>query len=108
MKKELRKIGCEYLRASMKFPRFNNPHEGFAVIKEELDELWDAIKANSSKEILEGEAKQVGAMALRFLIDCCSVEYEDSADIRKQCLNCVDRKFKIENGYCKNCARNYR
>ena len=65
------KIVSEYLRASKKFPKFNSRHEGYAVIKEEVDELWDAIKGNYSSDLVEEEAVQVGAMALRFLIDCC-------------------------------------
>jgi len=59
------KICAEYLRASKKFPKFNSR------IKEELDELWDAIKENATNDLVEEEAVQVGAMALRFLIDCC-------------------------------------
>lgn len=62
-------IAQEYLRASKKFPKFNSKHEGYAVIKEEVDELWDAVKTNRSVDSLE-EAVQVGAMAMRFLVDC--------------------------------------
>ena len=56
----------ELARARTKFDSFNSPHEGYAVIKEEVDEMWDDIKAN--KDASE-EAVQVAAMALRFLID---------------------------------------
>ena len=61
----------EYDKASEKFGAFSTPHEGYAVILEELDELWDSIKnkAKGPKEMKE-EAIQVGAMALRFLVDC--------------------------------------
>jgi len=61
----------EYGRATAKFGTFATAHEGYAVILEELDELWDAIKDKSKgpKEMKE-EAIQVGAMALRFLVDC--------------------------------------
>ena len=59
-------IAAEYNRAISKFSKFNNQHEGYAVIKEELDELWDDVKANKDAK---KEAIQVGAMALRFLID---------------------------------------
>ena len=61
----------EHERACEKFKPFNNPHEGYAVILEELDELWDAIKRNNPTGLLAEEAIQVGAMALRFLTDCC-------------------------------------
>ena len=60
----------EYKSATEKFGKFNSPHEGYAVIKEELDELWDCIKDKyCQKEEMKKEAIQVGAMALRFLVD---------------------------------------
>ena len=34
----------------------NSRHEGYAVIKEEFDELWDAIKGNCSNEMIVEEA----------------------------------------------------
>ena len=46
------------------------PHEGKAVIEEELDELWDEIKKrNPDESILLNEASHIGAMAARFIID---------------------------------------
>jgi NTP pyrophosphatase (non-canonical NTP hydrolase) len=48
--------------------RFHSAHEGYAVIKEEVDELWDAIKnKNPDKAAIKKEAIQVAAMAIRFL-----------------------------------------
>lgn len=70
-KNNLMAIVEEYDSATLKFGPFNSTHEGYAVILEELDELWDAIKGNVSKKIMRKEAIQVGAMALRFLNDCC-------------------------------------
>lgn len=58
----------EAIRAAEKFKPFNSSHEGYAVLKEEVDELWDAIKKNDLKNARE-EAVQVAAMALRFLVD---------------------------------------
>lgn len=57
--------------ARAKFPAFNSGHEGHSVILEEFEELWDEVKANSSKEVQALEVKQVAAMAIRFLIDLC-------------------------------------
>ncbi len=51
-----------------KFPPFNTPHEGYAILLEEVDELWDAIKLNNFEDA-HREAIHVGAMAIRFLID---------------------------------------
>ena len=64
-------IENEFHIATKRFGDFNSTHEGYAVILEELDELWEKIKQNKNKVQLASEAKQVGAMALRFLVDCC-------------------------------------
>lgn len=54
--------------ATEKFGAFNSAHEGWAVIKEEMDELWDEVKRNDRARQIE-EAIQVAAMALRYLVD---------------------------------------
>jgi len=59
----------ELAMATKKFGPFASPHEGYAVILEELDELWDAIKTGGSAEDVRAEAIQVGAMAMRFCLD---------------------------------------
>ncbi len=58
----------EYYRAANQHPSFTTAHHGKAVIEEELDELWDHIKADNLEDSLR-EAIQVGAMALRYLVD---------------------------------------
>jgi hypothetical protein len=62
----------EYVSASEKFGPFNSAHEGYAVIKEEVDELWDAIKSNQSSGAQRAEAVQIAAMAIRFIFDICT------------------------------------
>lgn len=64
-------IEAEYTNATHKFPKFNSYHEGYAVLKEEMDELWNEIKGEQRNTILKDEAIQVAAMAIRFIIDCC-------------------------------------
>lgn len=71
-KKSLNLIESEYNRSSNLYPEFHSNHEGYAVLKEEVDELWDAIK--KSKEIyiddhMKHELIQIGAMVVRFLND---------------------------------------
>lgn len=57
-------------RAYRKFARMQvGPHEGYAVLLEEVDELWDAIKGNAPWAEQRAEAVQVAAMALRFIVD---------------------------------------
>lgn len=67
----LASIRDEVLRAARKFPEFNSPHEGYAVLLEEVDELWDEVKANKGRSFdAHVEAIQVGAMAVRYMLDC--------------------------------------
>ncbi len=49
---------------------FNSYHEGYAVLLEKMDGLWDEIKhRDPHKALLRAKAKQVAAMAIRFMID---------------------------------------
>lgn len=67
----------EYIKASNKFSAMRSPHEGYAIILEELDELWEIVKKEQKQPFpslrgkMEDEAKQVAAMAIRFMVDCC-------------------------------------
>ena len=62
----------ETYNASRRYPSFHSLHEGYAVLKEEVDELWEEIKKKDrDPEQLRKEAIQVGAMALRLLVDLC-------------------------------------
>lgn len=69
----LDEVASELARARAKFARFNSAHEGFAVLDEERDELWDEVKANhpDRKARMRAEAIQVAAMAIRFIEDVC-------------------------------------
>jgi len=66
----------EYHRANRIYPQFHSAHEGYAVIKEELEELWEEIKQSKpGKEnggCIKTEAVQVAAMAFKFLMCCCN------------------------------------
>ncbi len=77
-------IAAEYIRASNNFPKFNNAHEGYAVLLEEVDELWEAIKMNQKEEgrtiRITDEAIQVAAMAMRILVDCGYQTLEETAN----------------------------
>lgn len=69
------KIGDELYRAE-KFPPFASLHEGYAVLKEEVEEFWDLVKCfkytNSeidleSLEEVDKELIQIAAMAVKNL-----------------------------------------
>jgi len=62
----------EVLEAVSNHEPFNSAHEGFAVLLEEVDELWDEVrKREKSRPEMAREAVQVAAMAIRFLHDIC-------------------------------------
>jgi hypothetical protein len=61
----LRELEC----AREKWPAgFHSGHEGYAVLKEELEELWEAVKSDDTAHARR-EAVQIAAMALRYLTD---------------------------------------
>ena len=65
-------ISDEYDRAVKKFGAFHNAHEGWGVIREEYLELEDEIRKQQTSYdyiAMAREAKQLAAMALRFIID---------------------------------------
>lgn len=65
----------EYQRASEIHGPFASAHEGYAIMLEEFEELWDEIKKRKPNiNKIEKEATQIGAMALRFLVDVCGKE----------------------------------
>lgn len=68
----LKDIEKEYNKARIHHPAMNSGHEGYAVIKEELDELWDNIKANvGDSPASRKEAIQIAAMALAYVLEVC-------------------------------------
>ena len=77
--KILEEVKKELKRATMKFGDFHNAHEGYAVLLEEVDELWDNVKLNQFRnpdrdKKIRDEAIQVAAMAVRIVRDCCYFE----------------------------------
>lgn len=64
----LQHVKEEYFQARSKFKPYNSSHEGWAVIWEELDEMWDEVKANNLRGA-HREALQVAATALAFLLE---------------------------------------
>ena len=66
---------CAELEQARRYhPDMNSPHEGYAIILEELDELWDEVRRKDEQHDLarmRAEACQVAAMAIRFMTDIC-------------------------------------
>ncbi len=74
----IRDVTREYNNATALYGPFHNAHEGYAVLLEEVDELWEAVRMKQSnpdrKQAMRREAIQVAAMAIRFLHDVCEEE----------------------------------
>jgi hypothetical protein len=67
-----REAADELSIACVRFGPMASAHEGYAVILEELEELWQHVKANTARtQEARDEAVQVAAMALRFVLDVC-------------------------------------
>lgn len=55
--------------AEKKYTPYRSSHEGYAIIKEEVDELWDEVKMkNQSYARQYTEAKHIACTAIRFMI----------------------------------------
>lgn len=57
------------------WPPYNSAHEGYGVLLEEVDELWDHVKTNQKRRdigAMRKEALQIAACAIRFARDVCT------------------------------------
>lgn len=60
-------VSQEIESALTRYGDFKSPHEGYAILKEEVDELWDYIKSDQGDTFLaRDEAIQVAAMAVKY------------------------------------------
>jgi len=68
MNKIMMDIAYEVDTAINEFGEFASYHEGYAVLLEEVDELWEEIKTKDrSPALIYSEVRQVAAMALKLM-----------------------------------------
>lgn len=66
----LSEVRDEVQQAVRRHAPLHSPHEGWAVIREELDELWFHVVGNSGRSPeARHEALQVAAMGIRYALD---------------------------------------
>lgn len=68
----LSEVGQEVEFAQDNYPPFASAHEGLAIVEEEFDELKaEVFKSPKRREhaLMYEEAKQLAAMAVRFMLD---------------------------------------
>lgn len=82
-KRTVTAVKREVERAKTLHPgNFHGRHEAYAVLLEEVDELWEMVKKNPAKMLtpadkvvwrqnMHEEAIQVAAMAVRFATEVC-------------------------------------
>ncbi len=72
----------ELLGALVKNGPFGSRHEGYAIMLEEVDELWDEIKQDGESSKVYAEAMQVAAMATELMVNELSrMQVEDAFPI---------------------------
>ena len=66
-------LADELDRAMTRHAPMHSPHEGWAVIREELEpELWEHVVGNTGRSPeARAEALQIAAMGLRYILDLC-------------------------------------
>lgn len=72
IKQLLKEVEHELLCAQAQYPGFHSLHEAYAVVAEEMDELWEHVRKKKSHEVGasgRGECIQIAAMALRAIMD---------------------------------------
>lgn len=64
---------ADALEAAMtRHAAMHSPHEGHSVIREELEELWEHVRADTGRSAdARKEAIQIAAMGLRYALDLC-------------------------------------
>jgi hypothetical protein len=69
MNTTLERVYAEMVRGHALHGRYNSDHEAYAVLLEELDEVWDEVKLRSEKRDysrMRSELIQVAAVACRW------------------------------------------
>jgi hypothetical protein len=109
-KKIFTAIATELDRADGKYPPMNGPVEGLHTLKCEVAELErEVMREHKDHAALMQEAVQVGAMAVKFLRDCCMSQERsvgvcqgwDSSTTEKQ----RDGMCRAKNADIQKCAK---
>jgi len=102
----------ELNRANKVYKPFNSAHEAYAVMLEEMDELFDEIRKKCpDKSRMRDEAIQVGAMAMKFIQSLDNWPWLDlkMSAYKMKCLRCqysvltADELADVGNDPCLTC-----
>ena len=78
----LKAVHDEYVKARRRHEPMHDGHHGYAVILEEVEELWEEVKKQHPDSArLFHEATQVAAMGLAFMLEVAGRQWKaDHAD----------------------------
>lgn len=82
MDRVLEEIIQEAQRAAVKFGPPTSTHEAYGVLAEEMQELLEAIRANSHVDVRR-EAIQVSAVAMRLADACAELDFAMRSGFKK-------------------------
>lgn len=72
LQKILQQVEAEFRRKTAKNDALHSCHEGWALIYEEVDELWEEVRKKKKLHdptLMENECKQIATLAVRFMHD---------------------------------------
>lgn len=85
-------IDGELERATTRHEPMHSPHEGWAVIREELDELWEHVRADTGRDReAMVECLQIATMALRYIYDLGTTPLPDETERLRDYFDRFDR-----------------
>lgn len=87
-------VAAEHAEATAKWPELNSLHEGYAVLAEEVDELWDHVREKESKRdwsAIRVECVQIATVAMRIAAELAeiNIEAEQQQDVSELTLEDV-------------------
>lgn len=72
---KMKKVSLEIEQSRKLHGDFSGSHEGYAVILEEVEELWAEVKKKERNfDAMKKECIQIAAMAIKFYEDICEIE----------------------------------
>lgn len=68
----LSEVRTELQKSMVKHASMHSPHEGSSVIREEFEELWAHVMADTGRtSAARKEVLQIAAMGIRYALDLC-------------------------------------
>lgn len=67
----IQRVLTQFNNESEKYVPYTSMLEAAASVRQDHDDLWDAIKRGDSKADIAARAKELAAQAMRLMTDCC-------------------------------------